>query len=112
MKTSTVLAAVALAALPAFALAQGTHGGHSGHGASAAAPAATPASKAYMAANAFRARAADGKQPALIAGGSRGGRERREMPSRREMSSTLKPEPTRNAFERFPISSYRKVTGH
>ena len=51
MKTSTVLAAIALAALPAIALAQGTHGRHSGHGASAAAPAATPASKAYMAAN-------------------------------------------------------------
>ena len=52
MKTSTVLTAITLAAVPAIALAQGTHGGHSGHGASASAPAsASAASKAYMAAN-------------------------------------------------------------
>jgi uncharacterized protein (DUF305 family) len=50
MKTSTLLLAITLGALPAVALAQATHGGHSGHAASAAAPAATPASKAYVAA--------------------------------------------------------------
>ena len=51
MKTSTLLAAIALAALPAAALAQATHGGHSGHSTPAAAPTSSAASKAYMAAN-------------------------------------------------------------
>ncbi len=65
MKPNTILVALAVAALPALAIAQGGHsghgshtpasGGHGGHGSHAAAPASqadTPATKAYREANA------------------------------------------------------------
>jgi uncharacterized protein (DUF305 family) len=51
--TMKILFALALAAMPAPALAQGAqHGGHAGHGTPAAAQADAPATQAFRAANA------------------------------------------------------------